>query len=407
MNLTRLRMTGIIVLMVILLTACGAVAEKTILVSFTGDCTLGSEESTRGREDSFDSMAAAKGYDYFFQNFRSFFEADDLTVINFEGVFSDSAAQESQSKRYRFRGPTEYVKILTGSSINAASLANNHTGDYGKQGEESTKKTLEENGISWFRNSKYFLFHKDGIGIAFFSLENKTLNNEKEYKAIKKAMKDLKESGEASAVVICWHTGHEYRGAHESNTERVAHILISSFGADLLIMHHPHVLQGVDIYKNRMIFYSLGNFVFGGNSAIRTEKYKLDQTVSSLYSMMVQVRFTFSNEGKYLGQQVTVYPAFTSSANPANNYQPVPVIGEDAEAVRSAIQEDTAFELPILLEEDGVSRMEFSYLPGIDEVMLPEGGDTEGPQGVPEAASAAPTRDNRSHKQEGESVDEQ
>ncbi len=385
------RLAALALALLVLAGTCAAGAEKTVLMTFTGDCTLGSEESTRNREDSFDSFVKTKGYDYFFEHFREMFTADDLTVINFEGVLSDSNAQESKIKRYRFRGPTEFVKILTGSSVEAASLSNNHTGDYGKQGEASTKKTLEENGISWFKNFTYTVQEKNGIKIALISLENSVIYNE--FEKVKKLLARLKNEGEADAIVICWHTGLEYRGEHETNTERTSQAMVK-YGADLVIMHHPHVLQGVNIANNRYIFYSLGNFVFGGNSAIRTEKHKLDQTVSSLYTMVLQVKMTFTEEGKYLGQQAIIYPAYTSSEAPVNNYQPYRVSAAEAEPVREAIQRDTAFDLPETTETDGLSRIELPYLPAFEDVMTPEGG-AEGPQGLPEAASPVPTRDSR------------
>lgn len=376
----------------VLLTAVCAEAEKTILLTFTGDCTLGSEEATRPREDSFDSLAAKNGYDYFFANFREMFEQDDHTIINFEGVLSDTKAQETQKKRYRFRGPKEFVSILTGSSIEACSLSNNHIGDFGKQGEESTKQTLDENGIGWFQNYKYYIYEKEGIKIAFIALENKIVY--KEFEKIKKLIIDLKESGEANAIVVCWHTGLEYRGAHETNTERTSQALVR-YGADLIIMHHPHVLQGICVYNNRSIFYSLGNFVFGGNSAIRTEKFKLDKTVTSLYSIVVQVKMLFTNEGRYLGQQAVIYPVYTSNAAPVNNYQPYRVNAEDAIPIRNAIQEDTTFELPqITTGADGLSKMEMSYLAAFDDVEIPD-SEPDTPQGVPEAANPTPTRNTK------------
>ena len=381
----------LLILCVLLASGCAG-AEKTILLTFTGDCTLGSEESTRPKEDSFDSLAAKYGYDYFFANFREMFEQDDQTIINFEGVLSDSKGQEYQKKRYRFRGPKEFVKILTGSSVEACSLSNNHIADFGKQGEESTKETLDENGIGWFQNYKYYIFEKEGIKIAFIALENKIVY--KEFDKVKKMITDLKETGEANAVVVCWHTGLEYRGAHETNTERTSQALIR-YGADLIIIHHPHVLQGVSIYNNRCIFYSVGNFVFGGNSAIRTEKFKLDKTVTSLYSIVVQVKMLFTNDGRYLGQQPVIYPVYTSNAAPVNKYQPYRANAEEAVAVRAALQEDTTFELPeITTGADGLSKIELSYLAAFDDVGIPE-GDTEGPQGVPEASNPTPTRDTK------------
>ena len=391
---------GLIALLIgcILLVSVGyAAAEKTITITFTGDCTLGSEESTRKDPYSFDSIAEKEGYDYFFANFREMFENDDLTVINFEGVLSDSKAQETQRKRYRFRGPADFAKILTGSSVELADLANNHTGDYGKQGEISTKQILDENGIAWMKDTDYYIFEKDGIRIAFFGLHKEFRGNFEKYKQI---LIPLKEKENLNAVVACWHQGSEYRGAHEERpTGSTARALVK-YGVDLVIMHHPHVVQGMDISNNRCIFYSLGNFVFGGNDEIRTEKFLIDKTVTSLYSLVVQVKMTFSNDGTYLGQQVTIYPSYTSSEAPRNNYQPYRVNAEEAVPVRDAMQIDTKFELPeITTDEKGLSRIELPYLPAFEEAMLPEGEEeAEGPQGVPEAASAAPTRDNKGNK---------
>ena len=376
-----------------LLTAGCAGAEKSIVLTFTGDCTLGSEERTRGRDDSFDSLAAKNGYDYFFANFREMFEQDDQTVINFEGVLSDKPDQESKTKTYRFRGPKDFAKILTGSSIEACCLSNNHIGDYGKQGDDNTNATLDENGIGWFQNLiKYYTYEKDGIRIVFIALDNKCVFNQ--FEKINKLLKELKETGEASAIVICWHTGSEYHGIHEPNTEKLCKMMISS-GADLFIMHHPHVLQGIGVYNNRYIFYSLSNFVFGGNSAIRTESFKAGTSVSSLYSMVVQVKMLFTDDGRYLGQQPVIYPAYTSSAAPVNNFQPYRVNAEDAIPIRDALQMDTAFELPeITTGADGLSKIDLAYLAAFDGVEIPE-SDSNGPQGIPEASNPTPTRNNK------------
>ena len=168
MRKTRI-LTALAAVLLLLQTA-GAFADQSVLLTFTGDCTIGSEERTRAREDSLDAFARKKGYDYFFANFKELFETDDQTIINFEGVLSDSAAQESRSKTYRFRAPTEFVKVLTGSSIEACTLANNHTGDFGKQGEDSTKNTLTENGIGWCKSWDPLVIEKNGIKIYVFSI---------------------------------------------------------------------------------------------------------------------------------------------------------------------------------------------------------------------------------------------
>ena len=399
MNRIHKRLTALLICFCMFAAAGCAAAEKTITITFTGDCTLGSEESTRKDPYSFDSMAEQEGYDYFFANFRDMFEKDDLTVVNFEGVLSDSKAQEYQKKRYRFRGPSDFVKILTGSSVELADLANNHTGDFGKQGEASTKEILEANGIAWMKDTDYYVFEKDGIRIAFLGLHKDFKGNFEKYKQI---LIPLKERENLNAIVACWHQGSEYRGAHEERpTASTARALIK-YGVDLVVMHHPHVVQGVDISNNRCIFYSLGNFVFGGNDEIREEKFLIDKKVTSLYSMVIQAKMTFSNDGTYLGQQVTIYPTYTSSGGPLkerqqNNYQPFRANTEEAVPIRDAIQIDTKFDLPeITADESGLSRIELPYLPAFEGAMLPEGEEeAEGPQGVPEAADAAPTRNTK------------
>ena len=90
---------------------------------------LGSEEAKRKQATSFDSVITEKGYDWPFANMQELFQNDDLTVVNLEGVLSDSNRSENKDKTYRFRGPTAFVDILTRSGIEAVNLANNHTQD--------------------------------------------------------------------------------------------------------------------------------------------------------------------------------------------------------------------------------------------------------------------------------------
>ena len=386
MRKTRI-LTALAAVLLLLQTA-GAFADQSVLLTFTGDCTIGSEERTRAREDSLDAFARKKGYDYFFANFKELFETDDQTIINFEGVLSDSAAQESRSKTYRFRAPTEFVKVLTGSSIEACTLANNHTGDFGKQGEDSTKNTLTENGIGWCKSWDPLVIEKNGIKIYVFSIENRFYNEFAQ--KFRDRITELKQSGEANAVVVCWHTGLEYRGAHEPNTEVNVQRIINA-GADLVVNNHPHVLQGIGVINNRFAFYSLGNFVFGGNSKIETRKFLTDKTVSSLYTAVMQVKMFFTDDGKFSGSQVTLFPALTSSANPVNNYQPYRANAEEAAIIRDALQMDTPFQLPeILTDEKGYTRMELDYLPAFSVE-----GAAGGFQGKPESAEPAPSRATR------------
>ena len=418
MLLKRLRkMTAAILILAVLLSG-SALAEKTIVLTFTGDVTLGGRDDERRLPDSFDSIAASKGYDYFFKNFKEMFEQDDLTVINLEGPLTDSSLNKS-TKTHAFRGKKEFAKILQISGVDAASLSNNHAADYKEQGDKNTKEALDEYGVHWFKDNDYYLFEKDGIRIAFFGLQNTTLYNEKPKAKFLKAIEKARQEDGASFIVICWHTGTEYKGFHEADTEnRITRLINDGYG-DLFVNNHPHVAQGMSIVNNRNVFYSLGNFVFGGNRNIRSGKQSKDPYGISLYALVVQVRLTFTDAGQYLGQQAVVYPVFSSSKRPnykvgedfppadgrllfSNDFQPMRLTIEQAADVYECVRRDTAFELPEMTEKDGLAQIVFPYLPAFDGFMIPE-DEEEGTVGQPGASSPTPTRDTKDdHMTEGD-----
>ena len=390
-------------LLAVLLALAGhACAEKTMLLTFTGDCTIGGKEEGRGMPGSFEYVAKQNGYDYFFADFKEMFEQDDQTVINFEGVFSDNSWNEKK-KKHAFRGAKEFVQILTGSGIDAASLSNNHILDYNTQGQKTTRATLEENGIAWFQDFHYYLYEKDGAKVALFALQNSVLYSKsaKFYEAVRTA----REEDGAAAVIVCWHTGTEYKRYHNKETEDWVKTLVDN-GVDLVIINHPHVAQGMGVFNNRSVFYSLGNFVFGGNHNIRGGKNSRDPLAISLYSLVVQAKLTFTNDGKYLGQQITAYPVFSSGADPdyqvgdkqypANNYQPIRLTVEQAQPIYEILTQDSTFQIPEMREKDGFAEISFPYLPAFDGIMLPEDSDTDASEAaVPVASNPKPTKDGK------------
>ena len=377
----------------ILAAACffipAARADKYVTLTFTGDCTIGSEEKYRDWNDSFDSVAAREGYDYFFANFRELFSEDDCTVINLEGVLYDSGYGERTKKTYRFRGRTEFVDILTAGSVELAGIANNHIGDYGARGMQSTTDTLENAGIAWTRSMDGYVLEKDGIRVWVFAIDYGLYNSIREQLARKIA--GIKASGEANAVVVIYHNGNEYDARHMIRQTRTGDYFIDA-GADAVIMHHSHVVQGIQIRNNRTILYSLGNFVFGGNRDIKTKNYQGVREVSSLYGLVAQLKLHFGNSGKYLGQQVILYPIYTSSATPKNNFRPVRLTGEQAEPVIDAIRYDTPEEIEIPEAEDdgtGYVRIVMPYLTGGTETPAERQRSVDG---MPEEPPAKPER---------------
>ena len=350
-----MRRRGAALLAALALAAGGAGAEKTVALTFTGDVTLGTEEIYRRYETCFDAYAEREGYGWFFRNMRELFASDDLTLVNLEGVLSDSQAEEDTRKTFRFRGKTDYVRILTESSIEACAVSNNHIRDYGKQGYAATLKTLEENGVKYCGNDHSFILEKDGIRIGFFALGSQYYATYG--RTVRDTIAQMRADG-VNAIVCSFHAGGEYNPRHrERDQEQYARTAIEEWGADLVIMHHPHVLQGIDVINHRYVFYSLGNFCFGGNMNISAKSG--NASVRALETAAVRMELIFSDEGEYLGQRGRIYPCYASSsaekAGDPNDFQPKPVTGEEARGVLERIQADTAFELGEMEEEGYVT----------------------------------------------------
>lgn len=337
------KILAILLLLCVLPSAVG----ETLTMTFVGDCTMGCHYEWFKDARSFVQVIKREGMDYPFKLVRDVFFEDDLTVINFEGVLADSNTYMLSGRKYNFRGPTEYVQILKDASIEVATLGNNHCTDFGNQGFEYTQKVMNENGIGAPRAEDYHIFEKNGIRIGIISyISNVYQRSLDDFPAYVSMLKN--EEG-CAAVILCLHAGEEYSFKHATGQWNYARKAIDA-GVDLVIGHHPHVLQGLAIYKNRNIVYSLGNFSFGGNRRIKKEHY---------HSMAVQVTMTFE-EGEYVGQQLTILPAINTGTLDSNNYQPYWATGELANEVMEILQDDTDYTLAPYEEGKGAVQ---AYLP--------------------------------------------
>ena len=328
-----------------------AAGTQSVRITFLGDCTLGSEQRERNRETSFVQYILARGYDYPFSGVLDILENDDLTVANLESVFYDSEAGKVE-KTYNFRSTPDFAEILKVSSIEAVSLANNHTEDYGRQGLNMTISTLEEFGIPWFASArevhKTWIYEKGNIRIGFIGLYISFWWSNLEL--IKKDIQELHDA-DCSCIVAVVHGGSEYSMRRDTGMEKLAAFFIRN-GCCAVVGHHPHVLQGMDVYDGATVLYSLGNFVFGGNKAMR-----------ALYTVLAQFTFDFDENGVYLGHQLNLIPAQYSGNAEFNDYRPILVKGEDAENALALIQFDTPFTLNPYV--DGVGAVQ-DYVPRYD-----------------------------------------
>lgn len=301
------------------------VQETTIMISAAGDCTLGTDEgfdygrSFKGKYDAVQNPA------YFFQNVQPVFAQDDLTIVNMEGTLTEETAREP--KQFAFKGDAAYAKILSSGAVEAANLANNHSFDYGKKSYEDTIAALEAEGISSFGYERTAVMDIKGVKVGFAGVYELAKHIDCKQDLLDN-IASLKEQG-AQLIIVSFHWGQEKENIPNNVQVELAHTAIDN-GADLVLGHHPHVLQGIEEYKGKNIVYSLGNFCFGGNSAPR-----------DMDTMIFQQTFTLK-DGEVQQDNVTnILPCKISSAYAEgyNNYQPVLAEGEQKEKIFQRLSE--------------------------------------------------------------------
>lgn len=298
---------------------------KTITVSTLGDCTLGTDANF-STANSFNAYDEANGHDYFFKNVKSILEEDDVTFANLEGTFTTS--NDRQDKQYAFKGDPDYTEILTDGSVEVVTLANNHSGDYGEQGLADTETALEEAGIDYCIGDTITVKEVNGVKIAFIGIFVNYGTNDSENQ-LRSDIENAKKQG-AELIITAFHWGSEKATQPDETQQSLAHIAIDC-GADLVVGHHPHVLQGIEKYNGKYIAYSLGNFCFGGNS-----------NPSDMDTMIFRQTFTISGDGAAEDDDVTVIPCSISSDQGYNNYQPTPAEGEAAASIIARLNEYSA-----------------------------------------------------------------
>ena len=303
-------------------------APVSLTLSVVGDCTLGTDE-TFDYDTSLNAYYENYGADYFLQNVRSIFSADDLTIANFEGTLTDS--DEREDKTFAFKAPASYASILSGSSVEAVNTANNHSHDYGDQGFDDTLAALDDAGIVHFGYDETAVMDIKGIKVGMVGIYELYDHLDREQQ-LKDNIAKVQADG-AQLIVVIFHWGNETETVPDSNQTTLGRMAID-LGADLVCGHHPHVLQGIETYKGKNIVYSLGNFCFGGNSS-----------PSDMDTMIYQQTFTIDADGVKNDNVTNIIPCSISSAayDGYNNYQPTPAEGDEATRILEKINERSSW----------------------------------------------------------------
>ena len=297
-----------------------------LTISVVGDCTLGTDEYF-DYDTSLNAYYYSYGKDYFMQNVKSIFNADDLTIANFEGTLTDSEYRED--KQFAFKAPAEFAGILSSGSIEAVTTANNHSHDYGEQSFTDTMAALDAENIVHFGYDETAVMDVKGIKVGLVGIYelNDHLGRTEQLKA---NIAKVKEDG-AQLIIVIFHWGNEKEEVPDTNQMTLGRMAIDE-GADLVCGHHPHVLQGIEEYKGKNIVYSLGNFCFGGNSY-----------PSDMDSMIFQQTFTIDQNGVKADNVTNIIPCSISSDYGYNNYQPTPAEGEEATRILNKISERSSW----------------------------------------------------------------
>ena len=298
-----------------------------ITLTFGGDAVLGGRESFYADPKGLPAYLTEKGMAWPFDGLKEIFGKDDLTSVNLEGVLKDDPAGEDTTKEWRFRGLTAYSQALTEGSIELVNIANNHTIDYGEAGYASTLKALEGH-AQVCGNERNRVIEIRGRLFGFGGCRETTYTRDPE--VIRRDILEMREAGAEFVIYQC-HWGKEYESQHNVLQESMARACRRA-GADLVIGHHPHVVQGIDFIDGMPVVYSLGNLMFGGT--IRLSTYD---------GMLVQAIFDPERETEKV--RLRLIPILTSgeAQHKINNYQPQVAQGPDALRILKKVQADTPF----------------------------------------------------------------
>ena len=215
--------------------------------------------------------------DYPFAKISPTLQDADITFVNLESQLADLGGEtQSPTNEFRFAGPPAGAIALANAGVDIVSVANNHMWDYGKDRLLETMDHLESAGVAYVGASKNpeqkwapNIIEVHGHKVGWLATTTLLNGYEKvgadEYvafddtKALTAAIASLRK--QADWILVSVHTGNEYQTTPEKETVALMHAIIDA-GADAVIGHHPHVPRPIEIYNNKPIFYSLGNFAF-------------------------------------------------------------------------------------------------------------------------------------------------
>ncbi|MDD3335042.1 MAG: CapA family protein [Eubacteriales bacterium] len=307
-------------------------ADGSILLtmSFTGDVTIGSNIQYSGASIFEKELKKQNGnIDFPFRNVKEIFDADDLTMVNFEGTLTISNEKNPKKADYSylFRADPSYVSMLPDNGIDTVSFENNHANDLGEQGLKDTKETLLSAGITYASEDEPALMTVKGVKIGSLAYQTFDGHYDVIYEKMPQDIAALRQQG-CEVVIVSYHWGDEEDYAPNNNQVKLGRATVDA-GADLVVGHHSHRINPIEYYNGKYICYSLGNFSFAGNNKPKD---------MSTYIFQIQMRV---KDGEASSEQFRIIPCRISSRTDYNDFTPTPYTKDtNVEAVLRVLKEN-------------------------------------------------------------------
>ncbi|HVF47429.1 MAG TPA: CapA family protein [Pyrinomonadaceae bacterium] len=325
--------------------------REPITIAAVGDIMLGSSYPNESRMPPNDGADLLK-------DVAPILSAADIAFGNLEGPMADGGASSKcrpgSTRCFAFRMPTRYAKYLKAAGFDVMSLANNHAGDFGDAGRISTRRALDEQGIKHAGSDRgtfsTTIVESRGRRVAFIGFgHNNIVPNVNDLETARQLVTAANKR--ADIVVVSFHGGAEgtnaqhvpnrtelFAGESRGNLPLFARTVIDA-GADLVLGHGPHVMRGLEIYKDRLIAYSLGNFATYGWFQLAGE---------TALTMILETKL--DAEGKFIGGKIH---------GGRQEGRGIPVIdtsGESIRTVRSLSTADFGANAPKIADDGTLTR---------------------------------------------------
>jgi len=292
--------------------------KNSVALSFAGDSSFGTYP--QAPESLKFEPVVTKNPDYFnypFKNCLAFFNSDSMTILNNEAAISTRT--KMVAKEWQIKSDPKFTKMYVHGGVETVNLANNHTKDCFEDGYKDTLKSLDENNIKYFDDGKPLITTVDGIDFVFLGYDMRYRDASDSFRD--RIISDIKKHKKSSNILLLsMHWGLEYNEQPTDYQKNYGRAFIDA-GADAVIGGHPHIMQGIELYKEKYIIYSMGDFCFGGDPELlsrMTAVFKLYINKSTKKISLNVIPFYENSDGKEKG---------------SNNYQPTPQIDEEADKI--------------------------------------------------------------------------